>query len=274
MYYRYQRPYISYGLGWTPMVKRLIIINAVIFLILLAPWSWKIILGFGLVPSSVFSKLRVWQFFTYMFLHKGFFHLLINMFVLWMFGGELERHWGSREFLKYYLVTGVGAGFFNWLLSMNSDIPVIGASGAIYGILVAYAMMFPNRIVYVFFLFPMRVKHLVMLLAAIALFGSWQYTSSGIAHLAHLGGMLVGFLYLKYGWRMSFLIKNYLREKREQRMFRVQARQERKGQEMKEQVDIILDKISKEGMDSLTAKERQILKRAGALFRKRERRND
>jgi membrane associated rhomboid family serine protease len=194
----YGRGYVSMGPSLTPIVKYLVIINVIIFLFqgLLGRW---VITYFGLTPYMVFTSLAVWQFVTYLFLHGGFWHVFWNMFALWMFGSDLERHWGSRQFLKFYLVAGVGAGVLSVILAPTSTVPTIGASGSIYGILLAYGMMFPNRLVYLYFLFPVKVKYFVAVLGALAFFSALGSPGSTVAHVAHLGGMIFGFLYLK-GW--------------------------------------------------------------------------
>lgn len=206
-YYYGDRPQIGFGGGLTPMVKKLIIANIAIFIFQImlgsAP-SRQFINLFGLVPAFVFRELRLWQFFTYMFLHGGLWHIIFNMFVLWMFGSDLEKEWGERRFLHYYLITGMGAGFVYYLSALNSPIPTIGASGAIFGILVAFGMTFPEKIItlLIFFVFPvsMRAKHLVILFAVIELLLHLSPGSArGVARFAHLGGMLVGYLYLKMG---------------------------------------------------------------------------
>jgi membrane associated rhomboid family serine protease len=132
-----------------------------------------------------------------MFLHGGPFHLLFNMLTLYMFGNELERHWGRRRFLSYYFVTGAGAGLCSWLVAMNSSTVIIGASGAIYGILLAFAVYDPNRIVLVSFLLPIKVKYLVLFMGFLAFYSSIADAEPGVAHIAHLGGMLVGLVFLK-----------------------------------------------------------------------------
>ncbi|GAB4367148.1 MAG: hypothetical protein Kow0042_07520 [Calditrichia bacterium] len=156
---------------------------------------------FGLVPFLALSKLFIWQFVSYMFLHGGFGHIFFNMFALWMFGVELERTWGTREFLKFYFLTGIAAGLFSAIFSWGSVIPTIGASGAIYGILAAYALFFPDRYVYLYFLFPIKMKYLALILGALAFFSSFGQGQSGIAHTAHLGGMVVGYFYLRHKYR-------------------------------------------------------------------------
>ena len=166
-----------------------------------------ITLAFGLRPADVVGSLHVWQLVTYMFLHGGIFHILFNMLALWMFGVELERMWGSRFFTKYYFVAGVGAAATTLTLSV---LPVpfanqlyysltIGASGAVYGVLLAYAMYFPNRPIYLYFFFPIPAKYFVMIIGAISLLSSMNESGGGIAHTTHLGGLVAGYLYLKGG---------------------------------------------------------------------------
>jgi membrane associated rhomboid family serine protease len=196
---------ITYSFGPGPLssaMKALIAVNVVMFLAqgVLPELQWWL----GLMPSAVVPGLRIWQPFSYMFLHGGLFHLLFNMLALWMFGTELERMWGTRFFLKYYAVTGVGAGLltvaFAWLPFGFAEplryAIVIGASGAIFGLLLAYALYFPNRPIYLYFLFPIPVKYFVMIIGAISLYSSLG-PSGGVASATHLGGLLVGYLYLK-----------------------------------------------------------------------------
>ncbi len=158
----------------------------------------------ALSPSDFIFKLRVWQAATYMFLHGGLGHLLFNMLTLWMFGTELERMWGTRYFLKFYAVCGVGAGILTVLFSLlpfgfaealRGSI-VIGASGAIYGLLLAYGLYFPNRPILMFLLFPIPAKYFVMIIGAIAFYSSLGATG-GVASATHLGGLVIGYLYLK-----------------------------------------------------------------------------
>jgi membrane associated rhomboid family serine protease len=157
----------------------------------------------GLHPAEVIHSFRVWQLATYMFLHGGVFHIVFNMLALWMFGAELERTWGTRYFLKFYFVTGIGAGLLTVLFSLLpfgfarqlQDVNIIGASGAIYGLLLAYAMYFPERpILLIVFWVPARLC--VIILGAIAVFASLS-DAGGVANATHLGGLLVGYLYLK-----------------------------------------------------------------------------
>jgi membrane associated rhomboid family serine protease len=160
----------------------------------------------GLVPADVIQHHWVWQPATYMFLHGGVVHILFNMLVLWMFGVELERMWGTRFFVKYYAITGVGAGVFTVLVSLLPFAPAanlftvntIGASGAIYGLLVAFALYYPNRPILMFLLFPVPAKYFVMIIGAISFLNS-ATVNSRVAEVTHLGGLLIGYLYLKGG---------------------------------------------------------------------------
>src|SRR5438874_4426443 len=196
----------SFGPGpLTPAIKAIIIANVAAFLIsLVVP---AITLTFGLRPADIFGRLHIWQPVTYMFLHAGIFHILFNMLALWMFGVELERTWGSRYFVRYYFICGVGAAMTTVLLSFVPgsfgqqlyDSLTIGASGAIYGVLLAYALYFPNRPIYLYMLFPIPAKVFVMIMGGIALVLSVSEPGGGVAYTTHLGGLVAGYLYLKGG---------------------------------------------------------------------------
>lgn len=235
-------------------------------------WSSQLIHIFGLTPILV-KKGFIWQPITYMFLHGGLFHLLFNMFVLWMFGCEIERTWGTREFVKYYFLTGIGAGLFTLFLSFNSHIPTIGASGAIFGILVAFALMFPDRLIYLYFLIPIKAKYLVAFFAVIELLASFRHTSDGIGHFAHLGGMIVGYVYIKADFRIPafFRLSTYvvrIRNFRHQRRMKAVSKQREREERLMDKVDQILDKINQVGYDNLTREEKRILERASQLLSK------
>ncbi|MDR1728312.1 MAG: rhomboid family intramembrane serine protease [Acidobacteriota bacterium] len=185
----------------TRTVKSLVVANAAVYL---AQLAFHHLLGsslleeeLGLRPDIVTSEYALWRFATYMFLHGNPFHLLFNMLPLFMFGNELVRYWGPRRFLAYYFVTGVGAGVCSWAVSMHSGNTVIGASGAVYGLLLAYGMSWPNRVVYLNFLLPVKVKWLVVIMGAVAFLSSITESDPGVANIAHLGGMVVGYVYLK-----------------------------------------------------------------------------
>lgn len=187
-------------------VKWLLIANISLFVL----YYFSVITGvggywepFGLVPGDVVRSLAVWQLVTYMFLHDpfGFSHILFNMLALWMFGADLERTWGRQNFLKYYFLCGIGAGVCvvvaNLLFSSNLNTRTIGASGAIYGLLFAFGYLYPDREILFSFLFPMKAKYFVMIVGAIAFLSSIGGSGGGVSHVAHLGGMLIGYLYLR-----------------------------------------------------------------------------
>ena len=180
----------------TPAVKFLLIINVAVFVLQIF-FEAQLLVLFGLVPYLVWHDLYLWQVFTYQFLHGGLLHLLFNMLALWMFGCDLERRWGSDFFLRYYFISVVGGAMLNVLFMPGQTAPSIGASAGVYGILLAYGLIYPNQIVYFYFLFPIKMKHFVWIMGAISLYSSITSSHGGIAHLAHLGGMLFGYLYLR-----------------------------------------------------------------------------
>jgi membrane associated rhomboid family serine protease len=205
----------SFGPGpLTPAVKAIILANISVFL---GDWIVRQTTGIsldgplGLRPVAVIQGLHVWQLFTYLFLHGGVFHILFNMLALWMFGVELERMWGTRFFTKFYFVSGVGAGLFHIAASLTPFgasayvIPTVGASGAIYGVLLAYARYFPNRPILLYFVFPIPAKYFVMIMGVIAFMAAGEGSGSGVAHTAHLGGLVAAYLYLKSGARMHVM---------------------------------------------------------------------
>ena len=159
---------------------------------------------FGLIPQDVLRHFAIWQLVTYLFLHDptGFSHILFNMLALWMFGSDLERLWGTRRFLNYYFLCGIGAGLCVVaanLLFNNAGLNTrtIGASGAIYGLLLAFGMIYPDTIILMSFFFPIKAKYFVMIMGAIAFMSSFGASGSGVSNVAHLGGMLFGYFYLK-----------------------------------------------------------------------------
>jgi membrane associated rhomboid family serine protease len=191
---------VFFGGPVTRTVKALIILNVAVFLLQVIgdlAGNHFLTVYFGLIPVQVTRSLMLWQFVTYMFLHGGIFHLFFNMLTLFMFGNDLERCWGTRRFLNYYFLTGIGAGMCSWLAAVDSRTVIIGASGAIYGLLLAYGLLYPNRIVYLNFLIPVKVKWLVIFMGVMAFLSSITGSEPGVAHVAHLGGMLIGFIFLK-----------------------------------------------------------------------------
>ena len=195
---------MSFGGMMTPGVKMLLILNLSFFVlrflaILLADADPFIYLG--LRPRAVLQVWGVYQLFTYMFVHStGISHILFNMLALWMFGRDIERTWGTRRFLQYYFLCGIGAGVcivFGNIVYGTLDTRTIGASGAVYGILLAYGMLFPDATVLFSFLFPMKAKYFVMIIGAIAFYSSLGASGSGVSHVAHLGGMVFGYFFIK-----------------------------------------------------------------------------
>jgi membrane associated rhomboid family serine protease len=260
--YKSNMSFDRYSGIFPPVIKWLLISNAAMyFLPLILHVDLTRVLG--LVPAFVWGRFWLWQLATYMFLHGGLWHILMNMFILWMFGAELERTWGSREFLKFYLIAGIGAGLVSVILAALgltfAHTAIIGASGAIYGILVAYAMLFPDRYVYIYFLIPVKVKYLVIFLVAIEFFSRFQ--ADGVAHFAHLGGALIAFLYLKYEWRWR--LRRWSPSELYNKMKAKQmAKRHEDGIKIMEEVDQILDKINKIGYNNLTRREKKILEKA------------
>lgn len=198
---------ISYSFGPGPLtfaVKWIIILNVAIFVISMFVSS-SFAFYFGLIPEQVLERGWLWQLVTYMFLHAGPMHILFNMLGVWMFGVELERRWGTTFFVKYYAVAGIGGGLTFILVSLlpfAATAPAyqtitIGASGALFGLLLAYAIYWPERpILLLIFFVPAKI--FVMIYGALALLNTFQ-PSRGIADAAHLGGMIFGYLYLKGG---------------------------------------------------------------------------
>jgi membrane associated rhomboid family serine protease len=184
-----------------PGLKWLIIANVAVFVIdfLAGPTIHSALWAFfALTAEGAVKNFLVYQVFTYMFLHGGFTHLLFNMLTLWFFGTQLERDWGTRRFLKYYFYCGMAAGVCVLIANLlTRDVPTIGASGAIFGVLVAFAVLYPNQTVLMNFLFPIKAKYMVMIYAAIELLLTIRPGQSGVSTVAHLGGMAFGYVYLK-----------------------------------------------------------------------------
>ncbi len=242
----------------TSMVKYLIIFNFGIFIINLLSYQ-KLFSLFGLIPA-LFWRGALWQVVTYIFLHSGFFHLLINMLILWMFGTTLESTWGSRKFLKYFFICGVGAGLLNAVITPNSPIPTVGASGSIYGLLMAFGILFPNQLIYFWGIFPIKAKYFVIGIGAIELLAAMSTTQSGIAHFAHLGGMLFGLVYIKWADWNRLLSAQWVNKKRKKHL-KVVRDSTREKETLQKIADELLDKINKNGIGSLTAEEHKRLKK-------------
>lgn len=255
---RYQTYARSVTPRTTPMVKYLLIITIGVFLLQLV-FLDRYLMVLGLVPADVLGKGYVWQLVTYLFLHGDAFHILFNMLFLWMLGSELERHWGGAAFLKYYFITGCGAGLVSVLVQPGLMRPTIGASGAIFGLIVGFGLAFPEREILFLFLIRMKAKYFALVAVALEVLMLWQMPDAPIARFAHLGGLLVGLLYLKRAaWlgvlgRKARSLQAGIDEARDARERAGRARNKR-------ELDRILDKISSEGMEALTERERRFLK--------------
>ena len=243
---------------FTNAIKQLLLANLLLFIFRnVAQNQFDLADIFGLSPSNFWPM--IWQPFTYMFIHGDFFHLFMNMFVLWMFGSEMESIWGKNEFLKYYFITGIGSGLIWTLFNLDNPYSVlIGASGSIYGLLLAYGMMFPDRKILIYFLFPIKVKYFVVILGAISFFSAMGSGGSNISHLTHLSGMIVGLIYIKFPKKFPS-IKTYFNSK----IIQINNQQKQKSREnnlrVQRDIDVLLDKIQKEGFESLTDKEKDQL---------------
>jgi membrane associated rhomboid family serine protease len=280
----------------TPGVKALLIANVAVFIVQTiirdygGPEVGTLTSVLGFIPGRAILGLEVWRFFTYMFLHGGIGHILFNMLGVWMFGSQIEARWGRGPFLLYYLVCGLGGaltyGLFN-LFGLDAFVPMVGASGAVYGILLAYGMMFPEAIILIGLILPMKAKYAVILFGLIELLSTFSGGGGGVAHLAHLGGMGAGFVFLRLtipALRAGTGLRNpwtRWRGKRRLRVVRPETRAETSRPQGprpadpnrttgsppptadRVQVDAILDKISRDGLQSLTAQEQEILRRAG-----------
>ncbi len=260
----------GHGFPMSPWVKRLLIANFAVFLALrvgLLPRATVDWLAFGF-PDFL---RRPWSPLSYMFVHWEFGHLFTNMLVLFFFGPPLESHWGGRFFLKYYLVAGLGGALFSVLLyPLIGPSAMIGASGAIFGLLLAFALNWPDAKIYLYFLFPVPAKWFVGVLGLFTLFATLGSGGGGVAHWAHLGGLATGFIFLRFGERIGRSLERAFFKEKPSRV-RVEraapeprsprARRERKGSDPDrlDEVDRILDKIRESGMDSLTPEERAFL---------------
>lgn len=279
------------------ITKHLLIINFIVWLIdiVVGRMGFDLALLFGL-PFVTSGHFFIWQPFTYMFMHSGFSHIFFNMFALWMFGSRLEQYWGSKRYLIYYLVTGVGAGIIQelvWWLTGNIYTLTVGASGAIFGLLLAYGWLFPNERMMIFPIpIPIPASIFVLGYAAIELFaGVAGFKGDNVAHFAHLGGMIFGVILILWwknkgvdtgeglwdGERMKELWKrvkkwwnrvtnrNQKHQSKTYNNYHYQEPVEEEKQETeaekakKAEINRILDKIKMSGYESLTQEEKQTL---------------
>jgi len=262
-----------------PAIKNILLANVVVFILtfLNSNLAYIIYEQFALSAQGVLGEFKIWQLFTYMFIHdnSGIWHIFFNMFILWMFGSELEHTWGSKEFLKYYFLTGIGGGIFNLLLS---GAPTVGASAAVYGVMVAYALAYPDRLVYIYFLFPVKVKYLMGFLTLLSFFSTFGASGDRIAHAAHLGGIVVGFVYLKY-WTIYFKVKNFFRSQisssggTSSHLKYTSSNKDNKTEFYRKKIDELLDKINKVGYLNLSEEEKKLLDEGSRYLREHDKDN-
>ena len=219
---------------------------------------------FALTPRMAVLRGCLWQFISHAFMHStlSVFHLFFNMLILYFFGPRVESVMGTRRFVFFYLLCALGAAFAHTAIDFQHS--VIGASGAIMGVMTAYACFFPNSIIYMMMVFPMKAKHLLWLYAALDLFtglGRAAHVSqSNVAVFAHLGGMLTGYLYVKYGRSLDILLLSW-------RTLRTMQREQR-DDELRQRVDALLERVHTHGMQSLSFREKMFLKSASKRFKK------
>lgn len=257
------------GYHLTPWVRKLMAANAAIFL---ATWLLP-----SLLPYLAFHPSRIitmpWGVVTYMFVHGGFWHLFFNLLALFFFGPPLEDRWGSKEFIKYYLICGLGGAALSFVFAFNSS--VVGASAAVYGVMLAFAMLWPDLPIYIWGIFPVKAKWLVIGLAALSFFSAFGGSADGTAHFAHLGGFAAGFLFIKMDMATGNPLNKIQRMASRRRMKvipgeapkREEPRARRRDTEVLDEVDRVLDKISTEGMASLTTEERKLLDEVSRRYR-------
>lgn len=270
---------LRFGGPITPVVKKIMIINGAVFIVqqlagIFAPNMLEYF--FGLHYYGLINELKIWQPLTYMFLHGGWLHIIFNLLALWMFAGELEELWGGQKLLKYYIYSGIGAGIFISLMNFyifvnyNSNPVTIGASGALYAILLAYGVTWPNREVLLYFIIPVKVKYLVIGFGLFEFFGTLTSATGGggnISHIGHLGGLLSGLIFI-FLWRNKKSTKIKIttpgKEGAIKKFFR-KLRNKKKQKEIdtrieaKRIIDELLEKIARNGMSSLSSDEKKKL---------------
>lgn len=287
------RPFGGFSV-FPPVIKNLLIINAAVFFVQLLASNlllggkplWYILnMWFALNPLTEGFNFQIWQLITYQFMHGGFSHIFFNMFMLWMFGMEIENLWGSKKFLIYYLICGIAAGLAQLFIAPLFSTPAltIGASGAIFGVMIAFGMLFPDRHIFLYFLIPIRAKYLIGFLFVLEIFWIGD-AGSNVAHLAHLGGALAGFLFIMFDKRIDVPLKHIfnrsgykttnqfqnpfsgLSDKFRKRSQNIddanyyEINQKKDGEEITQQeIDAILDKISQSGYQNLSEREKKIL---------------
>ena len=270
--------YATRGFGFsemlTPVVKRLLIANVAIFFVtyVLGPQGQRFVIEWFAFQPTLELLSRPWVPVTYIFLHADLLHLAVNMLILFFFGPPLEAKWGGREFLTYYIMCGLGGAALSFIFQ---PVSIIGASGALLGVMLAFAMNWPNAPIYVWGIFPIKAKYLVGFFVVMDILGARAGVDGGnTAHFAHLGGVLTGFLYLKADWRPREKLRQIQRATTRRRRLAIVPRGEndeehpaeaspgkppRDDAALYDRVDQVLDKISAEGMSSLTAAELRLL---------------
>ena len=270
----YSSGYQFGGFHITPWVRRLLIANAVVYLSVLLFPGLQDMLGF--VPDRALQ--RPWSFVTYMFAHGGFLHLFFNMLGLFFFGPPVEERLGSREFIKYYIICGlIGGAVLAFFFAPHAML--IGASGAVYAVMLAFAYFWPDMPIYIWGIFPVKAKWLVIIFAAMSLTFMINPGGSNTAHWAHVGGFAVGFIYLKFGSAFGAPMEKLQRFTSSRRrklkvipgqaqsLKRDEPRRRRAEEEVLDEVDKVLDKISTHGMASLTPEERKLLDEVSRRYR-------
>lgn len=252
----------------SPFIKMMLFANGGMYL--LQNFFPQLTMSLGLTPAQFFSDFpnRLYQPFTYMFLHGGFGHIFFNLFALWMFGTEIEFSWGSRSFGRFYILAGLFGGLLTLIFNPGQVGPTIGASAAIYGVLIAYWMMFPNRLLYIYFVFPVKVKWAIPGFMLLGFF----FSGGNIAHMAHLGGALFALVYMKADWRWLSLgskIKNLRLRRNEAKL--QQRRQD--AEDVMKRVDSILDKINEVGLENLTREDKKFLEEASSNLSRKNMKN-
>lgn len=243
----------------SPFIKAMLIVNGAVFV--LQYFFPQMTYTLGLVPERFFGEFpnHLFQPLTYMFLHGGIWHLVFNMLALWMFGTEIEYTWGSKSFAKFYLLAGLSGAVTTLIFQASSPIAVVGASAGIYGVLIAYWLMFPERYLYIYFLIPVKVKWAIPgIMILVFLTGGAK-----IAHLAHLGGALFGLVYLKMDWRRG-KFGSWWRGMGYRRNEAKLEKKRMKAEETMKRVDEILDKINEVGIDNISAEDRKFLEEASS----------
>ncbi|MGH7477801.1 MAG: rhomboid family intramembrane serine protease [Longimicrobiales bacterium] len=253
-------------MGMTPWVLRLIVANITVFFITYAvPGIWQLLM---LVPAAVLS--RPWTIFTYMFVHAGFGHLFFNMIGLYFFGPQLELQLGRRRFIRLYILSGLGGAVLSFLFAPGAA--VVGASGAVFGVFLGFARFWPDAPIYIWFLFPVKAKWLVGFMAALSLFSGISGAGTAIAHFAHLGGFVAGWIYLRFIERADARrrLGGAAGPTTLERVSGQLAREEKRWRSIdttrlhevnRAEVDRVLAKIAQGGVDSLTRDEREFMNR-------------